>query len=370
MVSHAETENARTSALFRGLRYTVRGEPHEETRQLFECVRAELGALGAQRDSGEAAPNFALNLIDLNDPVPYRRRAQATLAIALASLDARPARPAEELYVYLIRSLSNMLIAYTPGVGATFVTLEMGEFFEPEGPDLAVRVAQRIHPVASSRLVIDNRFDADLEPELWDGDELTQDLRRAGARLAEWDLLPAPFPIERILSPQDFRHVKRLYGIGGLSYGNLSARKDERRFWMSCSGVDKAKLEGVGSHVQMVKGYDEAANCIELSVPKECDPRRVSVDAIEHWLIYQEHPDVRAIIHVHAWIDGIESTEFNFPCGTYELGEAVAEVVRQSPDPTRAVVGLKNHGLTLTGRSLDDILGRVDGRLLKQIPMS
>jgi ribulose-5-phosphate 4-epimerase/fuculose-1-phosphate aldolase len=96
----------------------------------------------------------------------------------------------------------------------------------------------------------------------------------------------------------------------------------------------------------------------------------VSVDAIEHWMIYREHPKVGAIIHVHAWMDGVPSTPFNYPCGTYQLAEAVAEKIRQAPDPSRAVVGLKNHGLTITGRSVDDILERIDGKLIPQVPMS
>jgi ribulose-5-phosphate 4-epimerase/fuculose-1-phosphate aldolase len=364
-----DTGHRKPVGAFTGLRYTVQGEPPRELARLFQAVSRELRREGACCEPSDD-PNFVLNLIDLANPSPYRRRAQGTLVISLATVESPPERPADMLYVYLVRSLSNMLIAYSPGAGATFVTLEMGEYFEPEGPDLAARIARRIHPVASSLLVIGNRFDPDLEPELYDGDSHTEDLRRAGVRLAAWDLLPAPFPIERILPPKDYRHVKRLYGIGGLSYGNLSVRKDASRFWMSCSGVDKANLERVGSHIQMVKGYDDRTNCIVLSVPTGRELRRVSVDAIEHLLVYRDHPGVNAIIHVHAWMDGIVSTEFNFPCGTYELGEAVAEVVRQAPDPTRAIVGLKNHGLTITGRSLDDIFERIDGRLLKQIPMS
>jgi O-antigen ligase len=164
--------------------------------------------------------------------------------------------------------------------------------------------------------------------------------------------------------------VKRLYGIGGLSYGNLSARKDERRFWMSASGVDKSNLSQIGRDLLLVKDYDEAKNAIVLQVPPDVTPRRVSVDAIEHWMIYREHPEVNAIIHVHAWMEGVDSTAFNYPCGTYQLAEAVAEKIRAAPDPARAVVGLKNHGLTITGRSVDDILERIDGKLLAQVPMS
>ena len=53
------------------------------------------------------------------------------------------------------------------------------------------------------------------------------------SRLDQLDLLPSPFPLEDFLSPSDFRHVLQMFNIGGLSYGNLSARKDEQRFWIS-----------------------------------------------------------------------------------------------------------------------------------------
>ena len=76
-------------------------------------------------------------------------------------------------------------------------------------------------------------------------------------RLGALNLLPNPFPIEDLLTERD-RHVKRLYGIGGLSYGNLSARKDADRFWMSASGVDKTKLDVPGRDILLVSGYDVA----------------------------------------------------------------------------------------------------------------
>jgi ribulose-5-phosphate 4-epimerase/fuculose-1-phosphate aldolase len=107
-----------------------------------------------------------------------------------------------------------------------------------------------------------------------------------------------------------------------------------------------------------------------LSVPPGIEPRRVSVDAIEHWKIYLEHPEVGAIMHVHAWVDGIAATEINFPCGTAELADAVAELVRAAPDPGRAIVGLKNHGLTITGPSLEEIFERVGPHIQRQVPMS
>ena len=150
----------------------------------------------------------------------------------------------------------------------------------------------------------------------------------------ELDLLPAPFPVHEFLSERDLRHVMRLYQVGGLSYGNLSARKDETRFWMSASGVDKSQLEVGRPRHPARHGLRRAerAGCV-ISVPPGIEPRRVSVDAIEHWMIYQAHPDVGAILHVHAWMEGIAATDINYPCGTQELAESVAELIDREPDP-------------------------------------
>lgn len=52
--------------------------------------------------------------------------------------------------------------------------------------------------------------------------------------------------------------------------------------------------------------------------------------------IYREHPDVDAILHVHASLDGIPATEVNYPCGTEELAADVARLLAAEPDPARA----------------------------------
>jgi hypothetical protein len=139
---------------------------------------------------------------------------------------------------------------------------------------------------------------------------------------------------------------------------------------MSASGVDKSNLSEIGRDMLLVTDYDAERQAMVMSVPPGIEPRRVSVDAIEHWKIYMEHPGVGAIMHVHAWVDGIDATEMNYPCGTAELADAVADLVRVQPDPAHAIIGLKNHGLTITGESLDEIFDRVEPRILRQIPMS
>ncbi len=143
----------------------------------------------------------------------------------------------------------------------------------------------------------------------------------------------------------------------------------EPQYWMSASGVDKSSLHEIGRDILLVTGHDTERDVMLLRVPPGVEPRRVSVDAIEHWMIYREHPDVHAILHVHAWIEGTSATEINYPCGTVELAESVAELVRQAPDPSRAVVGQRNHGLTITGHSLDEIFDRIDGKIVRKVPM-
>src|SRR5438105_518061 len=359
------------------MQYAFFGSPTSESLDRFaQLVGAALEGVGFTSTNGDAAEaNLVISLLDLDDPKPFRRRGKVTFAVGVFERATHPEPIEESLradYPQLLRGLANLVLDYVPGQGAWFTTMERGHYGVAADDEqrLAQKVVERLLPLASSRLVIDNEFRTDLEPELWNGDEVTDSIREAGVRLGKLNLLPNPFPIEDLLSERELRHVKRLYGIGGLSYGNLSARKDERRFWMSASGVDKSRLEAPGRDILLVSDYDSENGRMVLSVPPNVEPRRVSVDAIEHWMIYQEHPGVGAILHVHAWMEGIVATDVNYPCGTEELARSVAELVAQAPDPDHAVVGLRNHGITCTGDSLSEILDQVAPKVLREIPMT
>jgi len=336
-------------------------------------LRAALLERGYEElDDGKKA-RLVVNFIDRADARPFRRVAKSTFVASVWAEETIPEDFLAHAYPVLVRALSNLAVCVVPGREARFLTPEQGNYsVKHEGDDdtFLHSVASRLAPLAESTLVVDNIFTPDLEPELWDGDEQTAALRRAGERLDALDLLPAPFPIEKILPARDLRHVMRLYSLGGLSYGNMSARKDDTRFWMSASGVDKSRLIDIGRDVMLVTDYDIEARAMRISIPPGIEPRRVSVDAIEHWMIYREHPDVGAILHVHAWVDGVDATTVNFPCGTAELAESVAELVRDAPDPAHAIIGLKNHGLTITGSDLDEIFERVEPHIQRHVPMS
>jgi len=353
------------------------GEPSSSFLSWFSRgLERELVSNGHSRLEEGEEPDLVVNFTSAARPRPFRRKAQGTFVIGVIEVDGRPDNLLRTAYPLLVRSLSNLLIYFTHDGDETlthFVTLEQGYYTIPgarrEDDSYFAEVYRRLAPLATSRLVINNIFDADLEPDLWDGDEITRSLHEAGRKLESMNLLPAPFPISEFLGDRDLAHVKRLFGIGGLSYGNLSARKDERRFWMSASGVDKSNLREIGRDLLLITDYLPEQNAMRASVPPHVEPKRASVDAIEHWHLYTDHPSIGAIIHIHAWMEGITSTTVNYPCGTNELAIEVAELVRQAPDPSRAVIGLKNHGLTITGHSLEEIFDRIEGTILPQVPM-
>ena len=357
--------------------FTFVGAAQSEAYLWFSSgLREVMESRGHRYTDDAGGARLVFNFLDRRRPRPFRRGAQAVFVCAVTEFDHPFTDHVTQGYPTLLRALANLGVGLVEAGRGTpdahFMTLEQGHAVvvgDSDRDDYFRNVYSRIEPMASSTLVIDNFFETDLPEALWKGDAITDSIRRAGRRLDGLDLLPAPFPMEGLLTPRDFRHVKRLFGIGGLSYGNISARFDDRWFWMSASGVDKSDLRAIGRDILMVKGYDAERNGMSISVPPGVEPRRVSVDAIEHWMIYREHPRVGAILHVHGWMDGIRHTDFNYPCGTRELGKAVADIVREADDPGRCVVGLKNHGLTITGTSLDEIFERVGGRIRRTIPM-
>ncbi|PZN09146.1 MAG: ribulose phosphate epimerase [Bacillota bacterium] len=360
------------------MRYTILAPSRDGfLGHLMDGLRGILDLHGHEPTSADDPElGLAVQVIDPAEPRPFRRQSRGTFVVSI--MEGEPGdNLLQRAYPFLVRTLSNLLIYVTDEDGRRvlhFITPELGHYeVGYDRQDEAAffqEVYRRLKPLAQSRFVLDNIFVPDLPRELWDGNETTRALAEAGRRLAALDLLPAPFPLEEYLSPRDLRHLKLLYGIGGLSYGNLSARHEGNTFWMSASGIDKSRMEVIGRDILLVKDYDPERQAMILSVPADREPRRVSVDAIEHWMIYREHPEVQAIIHIHAWMDGVPSTEVNYPCGTYELATSVAELVRKAPDPAAAVIGLKNHGLTITGRSLEDIFERIEGRIQRQVPMS
>jgi len=374
------------------LSYSFVGEAKTESVRWFvEGIHQQMQNRGHEyHETAQDDTGLIFNLVDTENARPFRRKSQSVFIVSILEGKAPNGHILETAYPHLLKNISNLLIYHIkngPGLKSYFVTPEQGyphvvlndgkvdEYFE--------NAYKRIAPLACSRFVINNEFLPDLPDELAEGTQKTRQLYYAGRKLDEMDLLPTVIKIEQFLSEDALRQLWRLYRVGGLSYGNLSVRNDAQTFWMSASGVDKSNLQTVGEHIHLVKGYDKDKNAILVSIPKHIErPVRVSVDAIEHWMVYTENPDVGAIIHAHCWVDEqatrmnghtVAATTTSYPCGTVELGEDTASVIRNAPDPTRVVVCQKNHGIVVTGKDLEDIFNRIDNggiRIVKQIEMT
>ncbi len=356
------------------MQFAFNGTVPDVLESFASGLRAALLERGYEElDDGKKA-RLVLNFIDRADPRPFRRVAKSTFVASIWAENTIPEDFLAHAYPVLVRALSNLAVCVVPGREARFLTPEQGNYSRHARGRRTTRSctpwprAWRRSPSRRSWSTTSSRPTSSPSS----GAATSRPPRcvaRASASTRS-TCCRRRSRSRRSCPPRDLRHVMRLYSLGGLSYGNLSARKDDTRFWMSASGVDKSKLVDIGRDVMLVTDYDTEARAMRISIPPGIEPRRVSVDAIEHWMIYREHPDVGAILHVHAWVDGVDATQVNFPCGTAELAESVAELVREAPDPAHAIIGLKNHGLTITGSDLDEIFERVEPHIQRHVPMS
>jgi ribulose-5-phosphate 4-epimerase/fuculose-1-phosphate aldolase len=338
---------------------------------------------GHELSSAENGIQFVLNLTDTESPQFFRRKAQSIFVFSIVAVDNPGGDLRSLCYSTLVRSLSNMVICAVPRNGRQpaaaepksevyFTTPEAGFYSQPFDPE---DVYGRFIPIAGAHFAIGNQFFEDLPPRYWQPSPAVEKLREYGQELDRLGVLPAPFPLRQVLSEELIQQLYKLFEMKGLSYGNLSTREHidelgQTTFWMTARGINKARISQVGKDVLLVKGFDYARGNALVSVPPVYDSRaRVSVDAVEHELIYRTFPEVGAIVHVHAWMNSVPSTRQNFPCGTQELAEEVTRLLQHTENPAQTAVGLKNHGLTITGPSLDRIFDNIRGKLLKEVPM-
>ncbi len=386
--------------------------------RIAEAIVRKFLEHGHELSAPDNGIQFVLNLTGTDHPNLFRRRAQSIFIFTLVTAERPPQDLRALCYTTLVRTLSNVVMcavtgnrsstaAGAPGFtrGSTsavlargykprasgepkarpltgadetgcdiyFTTPEAGFYHLPFDPE---EVYQRIAPIAGAHFAIGNRLATDLPSRFWETSPIVEQIKEYGRELDKLGVLPAPFPLREVLSEESIRDIYRLFEMRGLSYGNLSARErvpelGGTTFWMTARGIDKGHVTKVGRDVLLVRGFDYEAGQALVSVPPDHDEKaRVSVDAVEHELIYRRFPEVGAIVHVHAWLDGVPCTGQNYPCGTIELARDVADLLGRTENPARTAVGLKNHGLTITGPNLTDIFARIRGRLRTEVRMA
>lgn len=358
------------------MKYTILKNGSNPVRDRIATeMTAELAKHDFEQASAHDKLNFIFNLTSFDQPKAVHRKAQNEFVVSLVALPGEVDDLRFLCYNTLVKTLSNFLLCVKQNGNPTpeiyCITPEAGFYHFTYAPK---KVWKAMQPIVGAHFVINNRISADLSPKYFKT-EITEQLRHYGGVLDSLGVLPAPFDLRQVLSQENLDHLYRIFKVIGVSYGNLSAREripeyGRDTFWMTARGVDKAHLKGPGQDLLLVTGYDVETSEILASMPPDGDSRiRVSVDAIEHMLIYQAFPEVGAIVHVHAWMKGVPCTHQNAPCGTIELSRDVVDLLKTTEHPEKAVVGLKNHGLTITGPSLEEIFSRIEGKLLKEVPM-
>ncbi len=352
--------------------------------RIIEVLREHLLLQGHQLSASPMGVNFILNATDAIAPRPGRRNSQAVFIVSIVAIEESCDNVRSYCYRTLVRTLSNLLITVqinpeTKREEVYFTTPEAGYYQVPidAGNDrtTAEQLYEHVVPIVASHYVLANTMTTDLPARLMNDSPIVKQIRQYSRELDELGAMPLPFPLKEVLSVEDLRHLYHIYGMTGLSYGNISAREEVPElpgssFWMTGRGVDKRDLQAVGKDILLVRGVDHGAGSVLVSVPPDYNPcARVSIDAVEHELIYRTFPGIGAILHVHAWMQEAVATHQNYPCGTRELAEEVCALLQQTETPERAVIGLKNHGLTITGPNLEEIFDRVRGKLLVEVPM-
>lgn len=344
--------------------------------QIAADLIAELIKQGCIESTPKDNINFILNFTTFEEPFTVLRRGKNEFVVSFATLTEEPEDLRYLCYNTLIKTFSNLMVCIRPNdkeVPEIYcITPEVGFYHFPYN---TLDLRKNIWPIIGSRFMFDNRISDDL-PDKYKSTPKTEQLRHYGAVLNSLGVLPTPFRLESVLNEENIAHLYRLFNIRGLSYGNLSTRENitevgQNTFWMTARGVDKANLKGVGQDILLVTGYDLEDEKVLVSLPVDHNPKiRVSVDAIEHALIYEAFPSVGAIVHVHAWYkEDIPATRQNYPCGTIELAREAVDRLSTISNPESAVLGLKNHGLTITGQSLEEIFNKIEGKLIKEVPM-
>ena len=240
----------------------------------------------------------------------------------------------------------------------------------------AEEVYKRMIPIAGARFAIGNRISADLPRRIGrrrPSSKISGAPRRSSDGLG---VLPAPFPLHELLSEDSIRHIFLIFGMKGLSYGNMSARE---------------RIPELGGHDVLDDGPRESTKPgSRKSARTSCSSAGSTTVRKESWSAFlpitirgrasRSMPSSTSSSTGHFPRSARSSTSTpgstassaparTIPCGTVELAEEVVHMLKRTDCPGRTAVGLKNHGLTITGPCLDEIFGRIQGRLRTEVQM-
>lgn len=357
----------RTVLLLAGARHPVLDRLHAHLREGFR------NAPGYRLVEPEEAP-ADVTLAFLDDPAEAaglgieRRSYQDFIGLLYPG---RPGSTAGEkvlrAYEVGLTVMANLAVDLeTAGDGSgdvelTLITPERGVEVIRGGADMGQELLETLIRRSDVTYLDDNVVHADLPESLAAGTERTRAMQRVARQLDRLDLVPPAVPLDE-LSDRARRRYFKVLGLRQISYGNMSARHEGDSFWMTGRGVDKANLEVIGRDIVLVDRFDRDERRLHLRVPPGYGDARASIDSAIHATIYEAYPGVGAMIHIHVDVDGVVYTDNHYPCGTVELCDSILAGLGRTADPERTILGLTNHGILVTGASVDDAWQQIRAR--------
>jgi len=183
----------------------------------------------------------------------------------------------------------------------------------------------------------------------------------------EWEKSP---PLSRSLLGSLNRGRQEMYQhqlIGryadGVGYGNISQRSNNGTFIIS--GTSTGQYSKLGAeHYCVVKKIDVDKNQVWCS-----GPIAASSETMSHAVIYQECPEVNAVIHIHdadLWktlIHRVPTVPVIAQYGTPEMAKAIIKLIQTTPVRQREgyfVMAGHEEGLMVFGKDMAQAVARVN----------
>ena len=142
-------------------------------KRFAEGIQKQMEKHGYERVSSDFPRlQLVLNFVDPNKPRPFRRKGNGTFVVTITESEQPASSILHAGYPILIRSLGNLMIFIDrskPVSSTYFITLEQGCYAVTRSEDddqYFQEVFERLRPLATSRLVINNIFHPDLPEDL------------------------------------------------------------------------------------------------------------------------------------------------------------------------------------------------------------
>ncbi len=141
----------------------------------------------------------------------------------------------------------------------------------------------------------------------------------------------------------------------GISFGNVSVRKDEKQFIITASQTGKLAVLNE-NHFSLVTDFDLKGNNLTCS-----GAMRASSESLSHAAVYTTLPNINAVFHVHhaalwqQYLHKLPTTDVQAAYGTPEMAFEIQRIVKNQEEKHAGILFMAGHeeGIISYGETLD-----------------